>query len=176
MTERSIAVRDITKIALMTALTVVCSWITVPYTVPFTLQTFAVFFALEFAGGKNGGISYLIYIILGGIGVPVFSGFNGGVGHLFGPTGGYLFGFALSCVIFILFENVLTRSRAIHASVLAFCLLSCYLCGTLWFSVYTGRALLSSFVLCVLPYVVPDVLKILLACYISYKLRKIINN
>ncbi len=175
MTDSKISVRDITKIALMTALTAVCSWITVPYTVPFTMQTFAVFFALEFIGGKNGTISFMLYIALGALGVPVFSGFNGGVGHLFGATGGYLLGFAFSCLIFILFEDASHKGRAIHITALALCIASCYICGTLWYSVYTGTPLAPSFTVCVLPYVLPDVLKIALAYFLSLKLRKAIK-
>ena len=66
---------DLVFIAVCAALMAVCSWISIPTTVPFTLQTFAVFFAVYFLGGKKGTISVLIYILLGAVGVPVFAGF-----------------------------------------------------------------------------------------------------
>lgn len=67
------------QIALFAAIIAVCSWIQIPMTVPFTMQTFAVFCALATLGGKGGTISVLIYIVLGAVGVPVFAGFTGGV-------------------------------------------------------------------------------------------------
>ena len=67
---------DITLIALFAALMAICSWISIPLTVPFTLQTFAVFVTLEIIGGKRGTLSILVFLLLGAIGVPVFAGFN----------------------------------------------------------------------------------------------------
>lgn len=170
--------RDLVRIAVMSALTVVCSWITVHIpviSVPFTLQTFAVFFALEFIGGRNGTISFFVYILLGALGVPVFSGFNGGFGHLFGPTGGYLIGFVLSCLIYWAFEKRFGYKSAFHYVVLAASLIACYICGTVWFSLYTNTPFITSLSVCVVPFIVPDVLKIALAVLLSVRLRKIIK-
>ena len=86
---------SITRIAMMTALLAICSWITIPFAVPFTMQTFAVFLALIICGGVEGSIAIAVYIALGAVGIPVFSGFSGGVSALIGPTGGYIFGFLL---------------------------------------------------------------------------------
>ena len=72
------------QIALFAAIIAVCSWIQIPMTVPFTMQTFAVFCALATLGGKGGTISILIYIVLGAVGVPIFAGFTGGIGILCG--------------------------------------------------------------------------------------------
>ena len=74
--------------ALFAALMAVCSWITIPYVVPFTMQTFAVFVALDLLGWRGTLITVLVYMALGAVGLPVFSGFSGGVSHLIGPTGG----------------------------------------------------------------------------------------
>ena len=84
---------DLTYMAVCAALIAVCSWISIPAAVPFTLQTFAVFCVLGLLGGKRGTVSILVYILLGAIGLPVFSGFNGGIGALLGTTGGYIIGF-----------------------------------------------------------------------------------
>ena len=170
--------RDIVRIAVMSALMVVCSWITVQIPVigvPFTLQTFAVFFALEFIGGRNGTISFFIFVALGALGVPVFSGFNGGIGHLFGPTGGYLIGFVFSCLIYWAFEKRFGYKNILHYAVLASSLFLCYICGTVWFSLYMNKGFLSSFAICVLPFIIPDVLKIALAVLLSVRLKKIIK-
>ena len=86
---------DMVYIAVGTVLIAVCSWISIPFVVPFTLQTFAVFFVLSLLGGMKGTISIVIYILLGAIGVPVFSGITGGIGKLAGLTGGYIISSAI---------------------------------------------------------------------------------
>ena len=95
------------QIALFAAIIAVCSWIQIPMTVPFTMQTFAVFCALATLGGKGGTISVLIYIVLGAVGVPVFAGFTGGVGILFGTTGGYIIGFLFTGLLYWLITHFL---------------------------------------------------------------------
>lgn len=98
--ERSgIDTTDITLTALYSALIAVCSWISVPAAVPFTMQTFAVFVTVGVLGGKRGTYSVLLYLLLGAAGLPVFAGFTGGVGHLFGATGGYIIGFLFSAIV-----------------------------------------------------------------------------
>ena len=83
--------RDITVIPLFTALIAVCSFITIPIpTVPFTLQLFGIFAALLCLGGERGTISVILYLVLGSVGLPIFSGFRSGIGCLVGVTGGYL--------------------------------------------------------------------------------------
>ncbi len=179
MDNKVFSVKDIVRIAVMSALLVVCSWITVSIpvlNVPFTLQTFAVFFALEFIGGRNGTIAFLIYIVLGAVGVPVFSGFNGGIGHLFGPTGGYLIGFIFSCLIYWAFEKKFGYKSPVHYAILALALVACYLCGTIWFSIYMSKGFIPSLAMCVVPFIVPDVLKIALAVLLAVRLKKIIKN
>lgn len=73
-------------IAVFAVLIAICSWISIPTTVPFTLQTFAIFLAVGVLGGKRGSLSVLIYILLGAVGIPVFAGFSGGFGTLLGST------------------------------------------------------------------------------------------
>ena len=86
--------------ALFVAVMAICSWVSIPSAVPFTLQTFAVFCALCLLGGKRGTIAILVYIALGAIGLPVFSGFSGGIGILLGTTGGYIWGFLLTGLLY----------------------------------------------------------------------------
>lgn len=91
--------RDMALIAAFAAVITVCAWISVPAAVPFTLQTFAVFLAVGLLGGKRGTIAVAVYILLGAVGVPVFSGFNGGLGALLGITGGYILGFLAAAAV-----------------------------------------------------------------------------
>ena len=97
---------DIVYIAVFAVIMAICSWISIPTTVPFTLQTFGVFIAVGILGGKRGTLAVLVYIILGAIGVPVFSGFTGGVGILVGTTGGYIIGFLFSALVMWLMEKI----------------------------------------------------------------------
>ena len=90
---------DMVYIAVFAVLIAICSWISIPTTVPFTLQTFAVFLAVGVLGGKRGSLSVLIYILLGAVGIPVFAGFSGGFGVLLGQTGGYIVGFLFSALL-----------------------------------------------------------------------------
>ena len=165
--------KSMTYISIMSVVIAICAWLTVPYAVPFTMQTFGVFFALLFLGGRKGTFSIAIYLLLGALGLPVFSGFSGGLWHIFGATGGYLTGFLLTGGIYILFEKLFGKSLKIAVLSLISGLFVCYIFGTLWFSVYKGNmSFLSALTVCVLPFIVPDLLKLFLAVIISKKIKK----
>lgn len=168
-------------IAMMTCVLVICSWITIPSTVPFTMQTFAVFCSLILLGGKAGLVSIVLYVFLGVAGIPVFSGFQGGIGHIAGPTGGYIIGLIVSAVFYLLLEPLSAKSEKLRFLALAGGLLICYLFGAIWFQVVYGiRGSSYSFdmviSICVLPYIIPDIIKLVLAWVISKKVRKAIAN
>ena len=98
---------DTVYIAFFAALIAVCSWISIPSEVPFTLQTFAVCVSVGLLGGKRGTVAVLVYIFLGLVGVPVFAGFKGGVAALAGATGGYLVALIFTGRFMWLFENLI---------------------------------------------------------------------
>lgn len=92
--------------SLFAALTAVCAWISLPIPpVAFTLQTFAVGLTLGILGGKWGTVSILLYLLLGAVGLPVFSGFQSGAVALPGPTGGFLWGFLAGGLVYWLLEK-----------------------------------------------------------------------
>lgn len=162
---------------LMAAVMCICSWLTVPFTVPFTMQTFAVFCALLLLGGKYGTLSVLVYMLLGAVGLPVFSGFRGGIAHLLGPTGGYIVGFLVTGLLYWTFEPLIKKKPQLKWAALTIGLLLCYLVGTLWFSVvYTRQGTEYGFgailATCVLPYIIPDAIKMFLAVKLSDRVRK----
>ena len=168
---------DIVSVAMMTALIVICSWISIPVgNIPVTLQTFAVCAAVGIFGMKKGTLSVAVYLLLGIVGLPVFAFFKGGIGTLFGATGGYTLGFVLCAIISGLIIN---KSRKIPVMISGFAigLVACYVTGTLWFLfVYmkdTGtRGLITAITTCVLPFVIPDIIKIVLAAVVSDSVRK----
>lgn len=153
--------------SLFAGLMAICAWISIPvFDIAFTMQTFAVFLTLLVLGGKWGTVSILIYLLLGAVGLPVFSGFRGGPGALLGVTGGYLWGFLFTGLCYWALKKV----GKFPALVLG--LLACYGCGSLWFMIYSGGGLGLVLLRCVVPYLIPDGLKLWLALYIAKQLQK----
>ena len=170
---------DTQKLALaglFTTLIVICSWIAIPAAVPFTLQTFAIFLTVGVLGGKYGTLSVLVYLLLGAVGVPVFSGFAGGLGYLMGATGGYIIGFIFTALAMWGIERLFGRSIKVLVLSMVAGLIICYAFGTAWFmTVYAKQAgevgLLTALGLCVFPYIIPDIVKIILALFLTKRLR-----
>ena len=171
--------KDLCYMALMAVLIAVCSWISIQTVVPFTLQTFAVFCALELLGGARGTVAVAVYLLLGAVGVPVFAGFTGGLGILFGTTGGYLLGFLLTGLVYWLFER-LGRSLWLRSAALLIGLALCYAFGTLWFVELYSRAngplsVMTALGWCVLPFLLPDGVKLVLAMLLSARLKPLLK-
>lgn len=177
--KQTIDIRKSVYIALMAVLICVCSWIAIPFVVPFTMQTFAVFCSLLILGGKQGTAAIGLYLFMGLIGLPVFSGFRGGIVHLIGATGGYAIGFLFSGIIYTLLEPLLSRRSVFRWIVLALAQAACYLIGTLWFITIYGiqnisYSFLSSFSLCVLPFIIPDCIKMVLAVILCNRVKSLL--
>ena len=167
-------VRDMTLISLFAALIAITSFIAIPIgTLPITLQTFGVFATLILLGGRRGSISVAVYIALGAVGLPVFSGFSGGVGRLFDATGGFILGFLVAALVYWLLSSVLGTGAAsvIISAVVAH--LSLYAVGALWFffGYSDGTGFLATLSFTVLPYLLPDALKLFLAIFLCEKIK-----
>lgn len=176
-TRSAFQTKDIVLIGIFAALIAVCSWISIPTAVPFTLQTFGVFMAVEVLGGKRGTLSVLVYLLLGAVGLPVFAGFTGGMGIITGSTGGYIVGFLLGAMIMWLLETVLPNGTVTGILSMLAGLLVCYALGTLWFMwVFTKNSgpvsLMTVLGWCVIPFIIPDLIKIALAWLLSRRLRR----
>lgn len=170
-------VRDMCFIAMFAVIIAVCSWISVPLTVPITLQTFGVFAAMGVLGGKKGTIAVIVYVLLGAVGLPVFAGFKLGIGTLLGTTGGYIIGFVLSGIVYWAITDKFGTKLAVTVIAMALGLLVCYAFGTAWFMiVYTGSkgtvTLWSALGWCVFPFIIPDAIKIALAILVSERVGK----
>ncbi len=173
-------VLDLVYIAIGAALIAICSWISIPTAVPFTLQTFAVFFVLLALGGERGTLATLVYVLLGAVGVPVFAGFSGGIGVLLGNTGGYIIGFLFTGLIYILFTKFFKKNIVMKVVALVLGLAVCYAFGTAWFMhVYMKSSgevgLLTVLGWCVFPFIIPDLLKLALAVVISKRIEPVIK-
>ncbi len=164
---------ELSYIALGAALITVCAWITVPFTVPFTMQIFAVFLSLILIGGRNGTIAVCVYLLLGAIGIPVFSGGKGGFSVLIGPTGGYLFGMLLIGAVYWIGTKLFGKKLWVEIALLVFGLLLCYAFGTVWFSALNAeKGFFASLLVCVVPFLLPDAAKLALAVILGRRLRK----
>ena len=172
--------KDLSFIALFAILIAICSWISIPTVVPFTMQTFAVFLALNFLGGKKGIAVVCIYIFLGVIGLPVYSNGTGGIGILLGATGGYMIGWIFSGLVMWLLENVIGRKLWARAVSMVAGLLVCYVAGTAWFMMVYARStggvgVWAALGWCVFPFVIPDLVKLGLALWLGRRLEAIVR-
>ena len=179
-TRENSKVLDMVYIAIGAALIAICSWISIPTAVPFTLQTFAVFFVLLLLGGERGTIATLVYVLLGAVGVPVFAGFSGGIGILLGSTGGYIIGFLFVGLIYILFEKFFKKNTVMKIVALVLGLAVCYAFGTAWFMhVYIKNSgevgLLTVLGWCVFPFIIPDLIKMALAVVVAKRIEPVIR-
>lgn len=170
--------KDMAYIAVFTALLAVCAWTSVPmpWGVSYTLQTMGVFLAVGVLGGKRGTLAVLVYLLLGAVGVPVFSGFRGGAAALLGTTGGYIAGFLFSALVMWVMERLLGKKLTVLALSMVVGLAVCYAFGTVWYMVvYTqssGPVALGTVMgWCVTPFILPDLVKIALALLLTARLR-----
>jgi len=162
---------DMVLIALFAVLIAVCAWIAIPTTVPFTLQTFAVLCAMGLLGGRRATLTILLYLLMGAVGLPVFSHFGGGLGKLLGVTGGYLVGFLASTLVYWLFTKLAGEGYIARLAGMVLGLLVCYAFGTAWFMVAYAPAtgpvsLATALGMCVVPFLIPEAVKVALAAFI----------
>jgi len=180
MNKSRLTTRDIATVAMGVALIAVCSWLSVPMTVPFTLQTFAVCLVTAVFWLRLGLWTVACYLLLGAVGAPVFAGFSGGLSALLGPTGGYLVGFLFTALSVGLAVGRWGRRLPVLILSMALGILLCYTFGTAWFMFVYSRtsgpiALGTALAWCVLPYLIPDAVKIVLAAFLTGRLTPILR-
>lgn len=168
---------DMAYIGLFVGLMAVCSWISIPTAIPFTLQTFAIFLAVTVLGGKRGTLAVVVYLLSGAVGVPVFAEFSAGLRVLFGTTGGYLIGFILSALLMWLVESLFGRKPWVQMLSMILGMAAYYIVGTIWFMVVYGNtigpvSLMTALGWCVVPFVIPDLIKAALALSFGNALKK----
>lgn len=170
---RRVDVYTLTSMAFGCALLMLSAYLTIaiPPMVPVTLQTFAVFLVTLWLGWKNGFLTVLAYIACGALGLPVFAGGSGGFGVLLGTTGGYIFGFLLIPLVSGVLLRFLPRRWFSYYAALTAGLVTCYLFGTIWFTYLYSAAngkigFITSLLMCVMPYIVPDLAKMTAAIFL----------
>ena len=169
-----ISVQTMAVTALATAVICVLSPFTIllPVSpVPVSLSIFAIYIAVYAVGMKWGLCATALYLLIGLVGVPVFSSFSGGAGKLFGPTGGYLIGYLLVALLAGLFIDK-WENRGLHVVGMILGTAACYLLGTLWLSVSAHLGIKVALAAGVIPFLPADAVKIAVAVLIGPKLRR----
>lgn len=164
--------------ALFTAVTCILAplSITIPVSpVPVSLTILAIFLSVYALGMKYGTVSLLIYLLIGLVGVPVFSGFKGGPGVLLGPTGGYIIGFVFVAVISGLFIDRSGSKIYMHALGMIIGTAICYAFGTSWLAREAGLSFMQALFAGVIPFIPADAVKIVIALLVGPKIRRIIR-
>lgn len=179
-TKKGFRTVDLAYMGLFVALMAVCSWINIPTTVPFTLQTFAIFAAVAILGLLRGTIAVIAYILLGLVGAPVFAGFSGGPSALFGTTGGYIIGFIFTAVITGGIIKVFGKKVWVMVIAMVLGLIACYAFGTAWFMFVYARdveaiGLVTALGWCVFPFIIPDCIKIVMAIVLEKSVGRYIH-
>jgi biotin transport system substrate-specific component len=157
----------------MAAVTAVSAQIAIPLQpVPFTLQVLAVIFCGLLLGARVGALAQAIYVLVGAVGVPVFSNFTGGLGHVLGPTGGYLISYPIAAAVAGIAANTVATAPRVRALLTGF-LWGCaglaviYLFGTTWLAVVSHFTPAQAIAAGVAPYIVFDLVKVALATLVA---------
>ena len=164
--------KSLVQIALGAAFIAVCAWITIPGPIPFTMQTLAVLTVAGLLGAGKGCAAVGVYLLLGAVGVPVFSGFRGGVQALAGPTGGYLIGFLFTALLvgwgIMRFPKLWQMCAFMVLGIVI-----CYAFGTAWFGLFFANGGIGAILAaCVIPFILPDCAKIALSLLLVRRIRR----
>ena len=180
--QKTLSIRAMAQVGVLTAVLAVLSQISIPLPsgVPITLQTLAVALCGFVLGAKRGALSVALYILLGGIGLPVFAQFTAGLGTLLGMTGGYIVGFIFIGLIYWLAVSLFGKKLWVQIVSLLLGLAICYAFGTFWFmTVYAKQSgaigLATALSWCVIPFILPDLAKLGLALVLSRRLTPVLK-
>lgn len=168
------SIQDICMIGVLTAVIVIMAQISLPMPlgVPMTMQTFAVTLAAIILGPRNSAVASLVYLLLGAVGLPVFSNFTGGFSRLAGPTGGFLLSFPIMAYIIGIGAENYRRSKALYLVLLILGTAANYLIGTIFFCVISGSPFAAGLGACVVPFIPTSIIKAILASMLGLAVKK----
>lgn len=172
MENKTLSTQTIAMIGMFTAVLAVLSILQIPMPsgVPITLQTFAVALCGYVLGRRKGTLSILLYLIIGFIGLPVFTGMTGGIGKLFGFTGGFLYGFLFLAFFCGIGSHLQNKVLAVAPGITG--LLICHILGAFHYSIIAETGFVPAFLLVSVPYLLKDILSVIGACLAALVLRK----
>ena len=173
---KKMTVFEMCMTAFFAALTAILTQIAIPIgPVPITLGTFSVFLAGALLGAKLGAVSQAVYVLLGVFGVPVFSSLRAGVGVLIGPTGGYIAGYILAAGLVGFFVKRYGNKFCviILAMLAGYCAYT--FTGSCWYMYSMETGVAEALMVCVVPFIPGDVLKIVLATILAQRLNPVLQ-
>lgn len=170
---RDQSIRWMAKVALMAAVMCILGPFSIQVgPIPISFTNLVIYFSVYLLGTWKGTLSYLVYMLLGVIGLPVFSGGQGGIPKLFGVTGGYIIGFVFTALISGIFIEKWKNHPLLHLLGMILGTAVCYGFGTVWFVVLTASTFWGALCVCVFPFVVGDFIKMLIAVLLGTKIRE----
>lgn len=178
-TTNRFSTRRLVLIALLTAVTCIFAPLSIPIPVspvPISLTNLVIMISIYVLGYKDATISYVVYLLLGLVGLPVFSGFTGGFGKLAGPTGGYLIGFIFLALIAGLFIDKFPKNRILAVAGMIIGMAITYIFGTEWLAIQLKMSFVAALSVGVIPYLAGDAVKIIIAIIVGPVLRSRLNN
>ena len=166
-------IKEIVGTALFSAIICITAIITVPIgAVPITLSLFGVFTAAALQKPKCAIVSVSVYIIIGVVGLPVFSGFGSGIGYLIGPTGGFIFAYPIAAAIVSAANSLFKKYYVALPVSMVISLAISYLFGAGWYAVVTEVNFTAAVLVCVLPFIVFDIIKIGVCLAVVFAVKK----
>lgn len=169
------ALRQLILTAIFAAIIAIFAPITIPTSVvPFTLSLFAIFLCGSLLSPLSAVSATLVYILLGTIGLPIFSMYSGGFSKLIGPTGGFIWAYPFMVLVIALSVKFFKKRSIVSLSIgIALSMMICYTFGTLWYCHLTGATILSGLSVCVVPYVPFDIIKAIVVIATTLGLNKL---
>lgn len=174
---KKMRVLDLLLCSLFAALSAILCQISIPIgVVPINLTHISLFIAGGLLGAKYGTISQIIFVALGAIGVPVFSGFSGGIGAIVGPRGGFVISYILCTLVVGLIIDKFGKSIKVLILAMLCGLIVTYLCGITWFMYITNTGLVSALLICMFPFLLGDALKVVVSIIAIRRLSILLYN
>lgn len=175
---KKINIKTITAIAVMCALTCIVSPFSIPIPispVPIALTPLVIFLSVYLLGWKKGTLSCIIYILIGLIGLPIFSGFTGGAAKLIGPTGGYIIGYIPMAIAAGIIIQKYNSNRIICFLGMLLGIAICYLFGTAWLAVQAHMDFYAALLAGVIPYIPGDIVKIIIVLLVAPPIKNALS-
>jgi hypothetical protein len=167
---------DMTKIALFTAIICILAPLSIPIgPIPISFTNLVLYFSVYIIGTKKSVVSYIAYCLLGIFGLPVFSGYSGGFAKAVGPTGGYLLGFIFMIIISGIIINKYSN-KFIQFLGMVIGTAAAYAFGTIWYCIESNSDVISALMICVVPFIIGDIIKIIIALFAGNKIAVRINS
>lgn len=167
---------DMTKIALFTAIICILAPLSIPIgPIPISFTNLVLYFSVYIIGTKKSVVSYIAYCLLGIFGLPVFSGYSGGFAKAVGPTGGYLLGFIFMIIISGIIINKCSN-KFIQFLGMFIGTAAAYAFGTIWYCIESNSGVISALMICVVPFIIGDIIKIIIALFAGNKIAVRINS